>query len=111
MHDLIKERQTQVNYRSTRKNLNEMLRTLQEELIDYSNTKFENPFDIYGLKMMFSVLSNFCIALCFLLLGENRARTQQGYRSLFVYTWFIMLQNYINMRQYDISQLEQYKDI
>ena len=62
---------------------------------------------MYGLRTRYIILANFCFELCFLLLDKNRNHTKvKEYRPIFVYTWFIMLQNYIHMRRYDLKELK-----
>ena len=65
---------------TTRKNLLEMLKAIQEMCsfnVNYDGIRdarvgnefnFKEPLEVYGLQTRYTLLSNFCTELCFLLL-------------------------------------------
>ena len=60
-----------------------------------------------GLKTRYILFSNFCFELCFMLLDKNKNNPKvKEYRPIFVNTWLIMLQNYIDLRVYDLKELK-----
>ena len=51
-------------------------------------------------------MANFCSEMSWVLRDQNKERPQiKDFRPLFVYTWYLMLQNYINKREDDIDDI------
>ena len=60
-----------------------------------------------GLRTRYTLFSNFCFELCFMLLDKNKNNPKvKEYRPIFVNTWLIMLQNYIDIRVEDLKNIE-----
>ena len=58
-------------------------------------------------------MSNFLFTLCSVLIKNRQLRVQknlQGYRKIFVNTWFLMLQNYITKRAVEIRDKQEVID-